>query len=40
MGLEAGEEGLHERKVARASKFEDKGVVSSIGMPKIGLTRS
>lgn len=37
-GLEAGEDSMHEREVARAAKFEDKGVVGSIGMLEIGLT--
>lgn len=40
MGLEAGDEGLHEREVVRTAKFEDKCVAGSIGVPKIGLTRS
>lgn len=40
MEFEAREDGMHERKVMRAAKFEDKGVVGCIGMLKIGLTAS
>lgn len=36
-GFENGEEGVHMREVFRATKFDDKGVIGSIGMTKIGL---
>lgn len=39
-GFEAREDIVHEKELARASEFENKGVVGSIGMPEIGLTRS
>lgn len=37
-GLEAREDIVHERELARAAQFENKGVIGSIGMPKVGLT--
>lgn len=40
MGLEARKDGMHEREVVRAAKFEDKGVVGCIGMLKIAPTAS
>lgn len=39
-GFETEEEGVHMREVAGPTKFDDKGVVGSIGMTKIGLFRS
>lgn len=40
LGFEGGEEGLHEREVARAAEFEDEDMPCRVRVMKIGLTRS